>query len=536
METKANYVAVGVFTLITIALCFAFVFWVGRYDERGEYVDLDILIEGSVTGLAKGSPVLFNGIQVGSVRKLTIATNAPKFVNARVRIDSQTPIRKDTSATIGIQGLTGGAYVQLEGGSRNSPGILDMADADTGKVPRIEAAPAALNDIISRVNKIAARTEVVMAQVEEFLGENRASLSTTIKNAEKFSDALAQNADGVEQFMAGIASVSASMEGLSAKLDGTIKGAEEIIKAVDPESVRNTVANVEEFTKTLKSTRSDITRVVDSISKAAADIDRFSQGLNETLGKVDTLVASVDSAKVTTAVDDISTMVANAKKVVATIESNNIDKTLGDIGEVAANANKVLAVVEPQKITRLIDDLGKTIDDASSVVAAVDTARVANVVEQAEKAARSASVITDDIKTITGKIRNRGDDVNQIIVDTRELANRLSKASERVDGVLAKLDGMLGGGNGDSLVAETRATLADFRKLADNLNLRVNEVSTGLTRFTTRGLGEAEVMIRDARRSINRIEGAISNFESNPQRFITGTPGVRQVSGGRPRR
>ena len=59
-------------------------------------------------------------------------------------------------------------------------------------------------------------------------------------------------------------------------------------------------------------------------------------------------------------------------------------------------------------------------------------------------------------------------------------------------------------------------TLAEFRKMAKNLNARVNEISKGLSRFSNRGLAEAEVLIRQARQSINRIDRVISDFEKNP--------------------
>ena len=116
-------------------------------------------------------------------------------------------------------------------------------------MPRINAEPAALNDLIARVNSIAARTEKVMGGLESFLDENRASLTKTISNAQKFSDALAENADGVESFLSGVANVAVTIEALSSKLDGMIKGAEDIVKAVDPEKVRETIANLEGFFK-----------------------------------------------------------------------------------------------------------------------------------------------------------------------------------------------------------------------------------------------------------------------------------------------
>ena len=69
-----------------------------------------------------------------------------------------------------------------------------------GQVPRIQAEPAAINDLIARVNAIAARTEKVMGGLESFLDENRASLNKTIANAQKFSDALLKMLTGLRAF------------------------------------------------------------------------------------------------------------------------------------------------------------------------------------------------------------------------------------------------------------------------------------------------------------------------------------------------
>ncbi len=614
METKANYVTVGIFTLVTVLLGFAFVYWVARLDERGANVEMEIMIEGSVTGLTKGSPVLFNGINVGKVRKLTIATNAPRFVLAVVEINADTPIRKDTKASIGIQGFTGGAYIQLEGGTNAAGNILNLADQPEGQIPRINADPAALSDIIARVNEIAARTEKVMGGIESFLDENRESLSKTVANAEKFSDALAANSDGVEKFLASVSDIGKTIGDLSAKLDGTIARAEEIVKAVEPGSIRTSITNLEEFSKTLKSSRDDINKVVASIKGAAGKFNTFSENINKTLDKVDRLVASVDSAKVGSAIDDISAVAKNVKGIVSTFDGDNFNRSLADIGKVAADAKKVIAAVEPPKVKKmvadlgrtvdkaskvvdaidppkvrklvtdlggavdkisgvvsaidppkvekivadvskaadkaaavveavdppkvrkLIADLGKTIDKASKVVEGVDTAKVSSAIDDVKAAAAGAKTIVADISAVTDKVKNRGDDVNQIITDAKELSAKLNKASDKVDGILTKVDGLLGSGDSKGLVEEARKTLAEFRKLAVNLDKRVREISVGLNRFSNRGLRDAEVLIRDARRSINRIDHVISNFENNPSGFISGSGGVRQVRGSRPRR
>ena len=63
METRANYVVIGLFTLVVIAGVFGFVFWFqggGASIDRGYY---RIAFDGSVNGLRTGSAVMFNGLR-----------------------------------------------------------------------------------------------------------------------------------------------------------------------------------------------------------------------------------------------------------------------------------------------------------------------------------------------------------------------------------------------------------------------------------------------------------------------------------------
>jgi phospholipid/cholesterol/gamma-HCH transport system substrate-binding protein len=56
----------------------------------------------------------------------------------------------------------------------------------------------------------------------------------------------------------------------------------------------------------------------------------------------------------------------------------------------------------------------------------------------------------------------RKQDFDLIITDVQEMSGRLNAASERVDGVLAKLDGFLGEGDASSLIADAEETLKSF--------------------------------------------------------------------------
>ncbi len=61
METRANYALVGVFTLAVLAAAFAFVYWFSGIGGNTKRAQVRIVFTGTVTGLSRGSNVLFNG-------------------------------------------------------------------------------------------------------------------------------------------------------------------------------------------------------------------------------------------------------------------------------------------------------------------------------------------------------------------------------------------------------------------------------------------------------------------------------------------
>ena len=88
-------------------------------------------------------------------------------------------------------------------------------------------------------------------------------------------------------------------------------------------------------------------------------------------------------------------------------------------------------------------------------------------------------------------------------------------------------------GGGDEVVAEASGSK---RQVADTLNSRLGAIMDGLARFSGPGLNNVNSLVQDSRRSIDRIERAISDLERNPQRIITGGDGTVRQYDGRARR
>ncbi len=130
METKANYVVTGLFTLAVIVGAFGFIFWFQRTGGSGGEAAYRVVFDGSVAGLRTGAAVTFNGIRVGEVADLALDARDPRKVVALFKLERAVPVRADTKAGLAFQGLTGLAEVSLTGGSADA-GPLRRASRPT---------------------------------------------------------------------------------------------------------------------------------------------------------------------------------------------------------------------------------------------------------------------------------------------------------------------------------------------------------------------------------------------------------------------
>jgi len=457
METRANYIAVGLFTLLAIVAAFGFVYWTAGGIDRGELVTLRVRIPGSASGLGRGSAVLFNGVRVGDVRRVYIDVNNPEVAIADTRVDRLTPITKSTKADIGIAGLTGQANIELRGGRTDEPNLLQQAE-ERSEVAVITADPSAVTNLLQTAQTILERADNVLVGLEGFVGEARGPLTETVQNVRTFSAALAENSDGIDRFLQSVSSLSDTIAGVSDQLSSTLTAAEDLLNSVDRDKVAAIVDNVEQVTAQFRQSTANLEQVMAQVESAVTSINDFSEGAGTAIGKVNQILEGVDPATVRTAL-------------------TNFEQT------------------------------STTINGAAN-----------------------------DIAKVTERIGERAGDIDKFIADASQLADRLNRASVRVDGVLQKVDNLLGSDNAEGLIADAGATFAEFRKVAETLNARLGTITDGFARFSTGGLRDLEALIGDGRRAINRIERAISDFERNPQRILTGGEGTVRQFDGRARR
>ncbi|KAA5598142.1 MlaD family protein [Blastochloris sulfoviridis] len=220
METRANYLIVGLFTLAVIASGFMFVWWFSQPAQRAQGRTIEVAYDGAVSGLRVGSSVLFNGIWVGEVRSLRLDPTDPRRVIAVATVQASAPIRADTKAGLEYQGLTGIASISLTGGQPDAPPPPSGPDGP----PRIVAQSSSLQDMMSVVRTVGGQAEAVLTRIDRLLSDNQADVRAAVSNIARFSEALGRNSEAIDGFVKDASAAAKSIASVSAKVEQLVSG------------------------------------------------------------------------------------------------------------------------------------------------------------------------------------------------------------------------------------------------------------------------------------------------------------------------
>ena len=123
MKEKLNYILVGVFVLVLGLALIAGVLWLGAGGPKLDHKLYLTYMTESVYGLSKDAAVTYHGVEVGRVRDIDLDPDNTERVRLLLEIRADVPIREDTVSTLDVQGLTGLAHVELQGGEGTAPAL-----------------------------------------------------------------------------------------------------------------------------------------------------------------------------------------------------------------------------------------------------------------------------------------------------------------------------------------------------------------------------------------------------------------------------
>lgn len=217
METKVNYAVVGAFVLVLGAALIAGLLWLASGGGFEKKYDFYLALVGeSVAGLNLNAPVKYRGVDVGKVREIKLDPNNPQQVRLLFAIEQGTPIKEDTEAVLKTQGLTGIAYVELDGGSQTSPPLRAAAP---GEYPVIRTKPSLSARLENVLTTVLAKLDTTTDTLNKVLSEeNLGALRSTLTDLAAVANTLAGRKEEIDS---GIKSAARTFDN-SARLSGEL--------------------------------------------------------------------------------------------------------------------------------------------------------------------------------------------------------------------------------------------------------------------------------------------------------------------------
>jgi phospholipid/cholesterol/gamma-HCH transport system substrate-binding protein len=228
MDRDANYVAVGAFVLLVIAMAVSFVFWYTDQQDKRSYQRYEIYFPGSVSGLTAGSPVRYLGVDVGKVVRIKLDPQLHKTVQVIVDIDSTAPIDDRTRASLSLQGVTGLLFIDLEQDPKaESTGVMAQGQI----YPMIRSRRSDFDVLLSNLPALTTHLVELADHFNNiFSDENVRALKETLDNARLASEHLPGTMREVQQLVADVRRTTQEVQGTVAELRGVISDASPDLK------------------------------------------------------------------------------------------------------------------------------------------------------------------------------------------------------------------------------------------------------------------------------------------------------------------
>ena len=269
METKANYVLIGAFTILGFAGILLFLMWFAKLQINRQFAYYDIYFT-EVSGIGVSSEVTFAGLSVGKVIDMQLADDDNGVVRVRVEVEEDTPVREDSTASLVSQGVTGVSNVAITSGTPGSPRLTGK----DGRTPIIVGNDSVLQTLSSEGPQMIARLNTVAAQLTVLLGdENQTRVRNILTNVERSSGNIDKALADVSDATKSIADAANNFKDFGDKLGPLSETADTTLKKIT-ESAGNADKALASATATLDEARGYI----------SGDLKTLTASLNDTAG------------------------------------------------------------------------------------------------------------------------------------------------------------------------------------------------------------------------------------------------------------
>jgi phospholipid/cholesterol/gamma-HCH transport system substrate-binding protein len=216
MEREANYVAVGAFVLLLLAMAVGFVLWYSETGDRRSYQRYEVYFDGSVFGLSEGGSVRYLGVSVGRVVRIGVDPRDAGRVRVIADIYEDTPITENTVARLALQGVTGLLFVDLKPADPGKPPGEIPPDTQFPVIPSersdFDVFVSSLPDAVAKASEVLNRMSAVLSD------QNIQSVTETLDNAKVATEGLPQAVAEARQLLARLDAAAVDIRGVAADM------------------------------------------------------------------------------------------------------------------------------------------------------------------------------------------------------------------------------------------------------------------------------------------------------------------------------
>ncbi|MCZ4352473.1 MlaD family protein [Roseovarius aestuarii] len=529
METRANYILIGAFTVLGVIGSLIFAVWLSSVKLDRQYAYYGILFN-DVSGLSASGDVVYNGINVGRVIDLFIYGPDPSKVFVGIEVDATTPVRESTVAQLSSSGVTGVSYISLT--TRDAPGAQTPLLSTNGEPPIIPSRRSTVQQLVEDAPDLITEATDLLNRFKEIAGEdNQAYVANILSNLSTASGGLEQALTDFSSITQTVSEATAQISGFSARLETLGAAAENTLATAD-----QTLTSATDAFDTAKQTMMSSSAAIDSAGAAFAEAETLMreqvpgivaqisltvEALNKAVGDVSTRsVSTLDGFDETATLlnarlTELERTLADASTTfeAVTAASNSVDTLVtGDGAQMVADARGVLAGAQRTiaKVEVIIDtDVPTVVKDIRSAVSAASSA--------VDKAARDLAGFTDGLDPLAA-------DTRKAVNTATELFTRATVTLDAIDGSMAAADTALGSAerafdSADKAIStDLGPVLADIRAATNRIGSAADKVSDDLPQITTdlRALiARAEQVVAQVQTTVSEAAPGIRNFTGN---------------------
>ncbi len=270
MDRDANYVAVGAFVVLVLAMATVFVLWYTNTHERREYQRYEVYFSGSVSGLNEGSTVRYLGVNVGRVARIRLDPRAADRVLVLIDVDKATPVGPDTLARLSIQGVTGLLFIDLSQAPHAT--VAAAPEVPSQGFPVIRSVPSDFDLFVSGLPELVTDATHVTRRLNTLLDDqNLAAVQSAVANLRAATEPL-------PAAMQGIAQLIEDLRAAVAEAHAVAESAHRVVGAAEPE-VGTALARLKEAAESLAAISQRLDQL---LARHEGDLDRFAgRGLDD---------------------------------------------------------------------------------------------------------------------------------------------------------------------------------------------------------------------------------------------------------------